>query len=83
MATFAPASSCSRIGAAAASSNLVFSPCGRIAMSDDLQRLQPRAVFAGVFFRQLPAAFAAPSPARLVRRDGATVPAHRGWEQRR
>jgi hypothetical protein len=76
MATLRPAPCCSRIGAAAASSNLVsvWENC----MNGDLQRIEPRAVSAGVSIRQLPAAFAAAACESLVRRDDATLSVQSG-----
>ena len=76
MATLRPAPCCSRIGAAVASSNLVsvWENC----MNGDLQRIEPRAVSAGVSIRQLPAAFAAAACESLVRRDDATLSVQSG-----
>jgi hypothetical protein len=47
-------------------------------MNGDLQRIEPRAVSAGVSIRQLPAAFAAAACESLVRRDDATLSVQSG-----
>ena len=44
-------------------------------MNNHRQRLQVQAFFASVWFRQLPAAFAAAAAEALVRRDGAILAA--------